>query len=90
MSTLGNCDIPNIFTPNGDGINDLFTIPCLSTTQTGELIVFNRWGDVVYETDKYHNQWDGTHNGQPLPDGTYFYILRANGEETQGSIEIRK
>lgn len=89
---LGACDVPNIFTPNGDGVNDLFIVPCLSVDYTANLIVFNRWGDLVYESDSYQNQWDGTHNGAHLPDGTYFYIMRisATGEELQGSVEIRR
>jgi len=90
VSQLTSCDIPNIFTPNGDNVNDQFIIPCLSDLQQAQLIVFNRWGDLVYETDSYVNQWQGTHNGQALPDGTYFYIIRLNGEEKQGSVEIRR
>lgn len=88
---VGDCDIPNIFTPNEDGVNDVFEVPCLGTNQVAELIVFNRWGDWVYESDNYQNQWDGTHKGEALPDGTYFYIIRIENEEPmQGSVEIRR
>lgn len=89
VETAIECEFPNIFTPNGDGVNDVFLIPCLDGNQAANLLVFNRWGDLVYETDRYQNQWDGTHEGQPLPDGTYFYIFRINEQETQGSVEIR-
>ncbi|MCH2021774.1 MAG: gliding motility-associated C-terminal domain-containing protein, partial [Saprospiraceae bacterium] len=88
---VGSCVIPNIFTPNGDGVNDVFEIPCLYNTQGTSLLVFNRWGDMVYETDNYQNQWDGTHNGNHLPDGTYFYIIKiGTDEKSQGSVEIRR
>ncbi|MCH2021777.1 MAG: gliding motility-associated C-terminal domain-containing protein [Saprospiraceae bacterium] len=91
VSSNGDCTVPNIFTPNGDGVNDMFEIPCLNTLPEAWLIVFNRWGDVVYESDKYHNQWDGKHNENDLPDGTYFYILKLdNGDTMQGSVEIRR
>jgi gliding motility-associated-like protein len=91
VSSNGDCMVPNIFTPNGDGVNDLFEIPCLNTLPEAWLIVFNRWGDLVYESDRYHNQWDGKYNGNDLPDGTYFYILRLDsGDTMQGSVEIRR
>lgn len=91
VQQAGDCHIPNIFTPNGDGTNDLFEVPCLEGQQGTWLKVFNRWGDLVYETDNYQNQWDGTHLGQDLPDGTYFYIIKiGNQRELQGSIELRR
>jgi gliding motility-associated-like protein len=56
-----------------------------------KLWIFNRWGDLIYETDNYQNNWGGTHNGMTVPDGTYFYILQTNsGEEKQSSIEVRR
>ena len=85
------CDIPNIFTPNGDLVNDFFEIPCIGIAQQADLLVFNRWGDLVYETSNYQNDWDGTHEGKPLPDATYFYIIKINnGDTVQGSVEIRR
>ena len=58
-----------------------------------ELIVFNRWGDVIYQADSYQNDWDGTHykNSQPLPAGTYYYIIRfeiGEGEIRNGMVTI--
>ncbi len=88
---LGACTVPNIFTPNNDGVNDYFDIPCLRADIVAYLAVFNRWGDQVYESDRYNNQWDGQHNGKPLPDGTYFYLIRvANQRPLQGSVEIKR
>lgn len=90
VELLGDCMIPNIFTPNADNVNDVFEIPCLSGTGN-KLWIFNRWGDLIYETDNYLNNWDGTHHGMAVPDGTYFYILQtSSGEERQSSIEVRR
>ena len=91
VSPADECLIPNVFTPNGDGVNDAFEIPCLYALENSRLSVFNRWGDQVYYSDQYQNQWDGTHQGEFLPDGTYFYILRLDyGKEYQGFVELRK
>jgi len=65
--------IPNVFTPNGDGINDTFFIPGLDTYTETEITIINRWGNDVYEKKNYKNDWTG--NG--LVEGTYFYILKA-------------
>ena len=72
-----DCFVPNIITPNGDGANDFFTVPCLETDYTdNNLKVFNRWGDLVHEDQPYSNGWNGTYKNTPLPPGTYFYILK--------------
>lgn len=88
----GDCYTPTAFTPNNDGQNDLFVIPCLqNTNEKAALVVFNRWGNLVFETDNYVSDWDGTHQNQPLPDGVYFYILHIEGKTPQnGSIEIKR
>ncbi|WP_421946760.1 gliding motility-associated C-terminal domain-containing protein [Phaeodactylibacter xiamenensis] len=74
-----DCEPPNIFTPNGDGVNEAFIIPCLLDTgayPNSQLSVFNRWGDEVYNSPRpYPNNWRGTFNGEDLPVDTYFYIL---------------
>ncbi|WP_437399299.1 gliding motility-associated C-terminal domain-containing protein [Flagellimonas lutimaris] len=72
----------NEFSPNGDGVNDYFKIDCLSRYPNNTIQVFNRWGNIVFQTKSYKNDWDGTSNGraivQPedqLPEGTYYYVL---------------
>lgn len=65
------------FTPNGDGLHDnwsVYTGGCLSQVKVD---VYNRWGGLVYHTDRYMNEWDGTYKNQKLPDGTYYYIIKA-------------
>ena len=77
--------IPNVFSPNGDGINDFFVVENLqfygNTVQ-----ILNRWGQVVYETNNYRNNWRGT----DLPDGTYFYVitLTESGENFAGHVTL--
>ncbi|MBK9736140.1 MAG: gliding motility-associated C-terminal domain-containing protein [Saprospiraceae bacterium] len=71
------CKVPNIFTPNNDGINDQFVIPCLSNDRypDNKVIIFNEWGQEVFLGNPYRNDWEGTYGGNPIPVGTYFYIL---------------
>jgi len=63
--------IPNVFTPNSDNVNDLFTIENLMDWQYRELMIFSRWGQMVYYNYDYKNDWDGDN----LADGVYFGIL---------------
>jgi gliding motility-associated-like protein len=76
--------IPNVFSPNGDGVNDVFRI-----TNTGmqdfNCTIFNRWGQKVYEWNGPGGVWDGrtAPAGQPAPEGTYFWFLTAEGDDGQ-------
>ena len=66
---------PNAISPNDDGINDFFVPMNTTSGYSGELQVFNRWGQPVYTNDKYSGEWKGQNQqNAPLPDGTYFYI----------------
>ncbi|WP_448701994.1 PKD-like domain-containing protein [Mucilaginibacter sp. AW1-3] len=67
--------IPNTFTPNGDGINDLWHIKELSNYPGAMVTIFNRYGTKLYYSKGYPVPWDGTYNGKPLPVGTYYYII---------------
>ncbi|HRY98297.1 MAG TPA: gliding motility-associated C-terminal domain-containing protein, partial [Bacteroidales bacterium] len=85
---------PNVFTPNGDNVNDYFTIDKLEPEHYlgRQLVVFNRWGKKVFESSNYLNQWDGA----GAPDGTYFFIFRytfafastIEDREVSGSVTI--
>lgn len=86
-----DCFRPNLITPNGDGLDDAFVIPCAVGWPGSSLLVFNRWGATVFEAKDYKNDWEGTYNGQPLPPGTYFYQLRLNdgkGTVLQGYVAV--
>jgi gliding motility-associated-like protein len=81
LSAIDTCRIPTLITPNDDGQNDDFVIPCLPTNKNdnqSELYIFNEWGDRVAYFKPYLNDWSGTYSSKPLPDGTYFYIFRFN------------
>ncbi|MBI1227112.1 MAG: T9SS type B sorting domain-containing protein [Bacteroidetes bacterium] len=88
------CFAPNIITPNGDGRNDHFTVPCLETTYTNNNVrIFNRWGDKVFEQDGYKNDWDSSYKGSLLPPGTYFYLIqldKSSSEVMQGYFTITR
>ena len=75
-----NCFGVNVITPNGDGINDYLIFPCLASGgyPENEIIIFNQWGDQVYRSYNYKNDWAGTYNGKDLPVGTYYYVLFLN------------
>ncbi len=80
--------IPNLITPNGDGINDVFEIENLEYYLSNQLIIFNRYGKKVYSQTNYQGDW----NGERLHDGAYFYVLKAKGyfddDVFRGSITI--
>lgn len=88
--------VPNGITPNGDGVNDALIFDLILNNPgkypNSEIIIFNRWGDVVYKASPYNNDWRGTNNsGQDLPQGTYYYILNlniANSEIIRGNVTI--
>ncbi|WP_295795539.1 gliding motility-associated C-terminal domain-containing protein [Mucilaginibacter sp.] len=92
FNPLSQCIIvvPNTFTPNGDGINDLWNITALLYYPDCSLSVFNRYGSVVYRSIGYGKPWDGTTSGSNLPVGTYYYILDLkNGKKPMsGSVTI--
>lgn len=85
--------MPEGFSPNLDGKNDVFVIHGLEAYPNNELTIYNRWGNIVYSKNGYLNDWNGTsNNGQVLPDGTYFAILEINKGEIvlKGYVELRR
>lgn len=75
---------PNVFSPNGDGVNDRFHIEN-AQFMDNELSIYNRWGQVVYHATNYRNQWAGT----GLPDGTYYYLFRlGDGRSHAGHVTL--
>jgi len=84
--------IPSGFSPNGDGINDVFEITGIDLFPDVSVEVFNRWGIVVYNSTNYDNSWDGRDNtGQLLPEDTYFYIVKINDNQyLRGYVVIKR
>lgn len=83
------CDfIPNIITPNDDGFNDEFIIPCLPNFPENTVQIFNIWGDKVFEAEGYENDW----KADLLPTGTYYYVVRfsPDSEEVIGFLHIQR
>ncbi len=80
----------NALTPNGDGLNDLWNIQNIENYPDNSLAVFNRYGQEVYTASPYKNDWGGTYNGELLPDGTYYYVLKFTGSEKifKGGVTI--
>ena len=80
----------NAFSPNGDGVNDYFFIRDIDKLKSNQVFVFNRWGNVVYNSKNYDNtlvKWDGG----DLPEGTYFYIITSEGETIdKGTILLQR
>jgi gliding motility-associated-like protein len=89
---------PEGFSPNGDGINDAWQIPNIENYPDNEVVIYNRWGNVVYQAQPYRNDWLGESNqaglagGKFLPEGTYFYVvkLKADEEAKLGYVYIKR
>ncbi|MEI7594701.1 MAG: gliding motility-associated C-terminal domain-containing protein, partial [Bacteroidota bacterium] len=79
-------NIPQGFSPNGDGVNDLYVIKGISEYPNNTLEIYNRWGNIVYKATNYQNDWDGTSKedmtvgNERLPSGTYFYLLNLGND----------
>jgi len=87
-TTSSDLEVYTGFSPNGDGMNDVFTIKNLDSYPENSLEIFNRWGNRVYRKENYTNDWDGSYDNILLPDGIYFYILKAKAT-VNGKQEIR-
>lgn len=78
--------IPNVFTPNFDGDNDKFK-PIMEDVSKFELLIYDRWGQLIFRTTSESISWDGTYKNQPLPNDVYVYILRYTGNNgMQGEL----
>lgn len=95
LSPTQDCTIElyNAFSPNGDGINEKWTIYRIWNYPNATVKIFNSWGTIVFNSAVgYPEPWDGTYNGEPLPAGTYYYIIDLdNGENPKtGTVNIIK
>ncbi|MBK6831734.1 MAG: gliding motility-associated C-terminal domain-containing protein [Flavobacteriales bacterium] len=83
--------IPQGFSPNGDGVNDRWEVTGIGAFPENTLKVFNRWGQLVFESYGYENEWDGRALfGRDLPDATYFYVLNLTSDRTYNGHVILK
>jgi len=82
-------DVMNLFTPNGDGFNDLWELPELQSWGRCEVRVFSRSGKQVFADDNYNNTWDGSSNGKPVPEGAYYFVIKTeNAGVVKGTVNI--
>ena len=92
VEVLDTIIVPNVFTPNGDGLNEVFIIKNKNLSQLN-LKIYNRWGRAVFSTETVGESWNGNKNndGPPCPEGTYFYILNATRKDgKQVEEKLRK
>lgn len=89
-SHCGNINMPNTFTPNGDGVNDTWEISGINNDLKTTVTIFNRLGTVVFTSRGYPTPWNGEYQGRKLPMGTYYYIINTSGNKQilSGSITI--
>jgi len=82
--------IPNIITPNGDGMNDCFEVSsAIIYSECFSLAIFNRWGGKVFETTNNYKCWNGnSSNNTQVPSGQYYYIINLRETEVNGSITV--
>jgi len=87
-------ELPNGISPNGDGFNDGLHVRGLDDFPNNKLMIFNRWGNLLYEEENYSNAtpWMGTNNsGEQIPEGTYFVILEVRDRDAlRGYLELRR
>ncbi|MBC7863321.1 MAG: gliding motility-associated C-terminal domain-containing protein, partial [Bacteroidia bacterium] len=84
--------IPDAFSPNGDNTNDYFEIKGIEYYGKIKITVYNRWGDVVFAKENYHNEWGGeSADGKQLTDDTYYFLLETEaGKEIKGFVVLKR
>ena len=86
--------IPSLFTPNGDGLNDIWEIGGIENYPEAEINIYNRWGQLIFKStgNYFGNEWDGTFNNKPLPFAVYYYTIdpvNENGKTYNGGVTIK-
>ena len=89
INVIDKMHIPTAFSPNGDGTNDLFEI-FNAKDQIVNLKIFNRWGEVIYESDGYNDPWNGTYKNEPVASGSYPYIIKTELKDFKGVIFLMR
>ena len=88
-------NMPSSFTPNGDGKNDFFKPDETSIITSGTMIIYNRWGSVIYKTEDMAKGWDGIADKKECPGGVYYYVIKYTGisgeaKELTGTISLMR
>lgn len=82
-------EMPNAFSPNGDGINDTYHVKKYQNITEFRALIFNRWGQCLYTWNEIDGSWDGTYKGRPVKNGVYFVRVRAKGGDGK-EYDIKK
>lgn len=83
--------VPDGITPNGDGVNDRLIIEGIENHEENELLIFDRWGNLIFQASPYKNSWEGNYNNVGLPEGAYYYVLKTdvtNKKTLKGRVYI--
>ena len=93
--SIHNVYIPNVFSPDGNGQNDVFRIRGAAISEIKQFLIYNRWGEKVFETNDYNIGWDGVYRGKPAPQAVYTYYVEAvliNGETVirKGNVTLTR
>jgi len=94
LVTTEGVKIPNVFTPNNDGVNDNFFVETYGEFEIGNMKIYNRWGELIWETTNPVEYWEGkSRDGKEYPTSTYFYIYKAKSSsgkeyESSGSVTL--
>ena len=91
IATMTSECVPNIFTPNGDALNDTWSLEDTFLYEDSEVRVYGRFGRLIFESIGYHSPWNGTNKeGKNVPDGVYFYCIEiGNGfNQITGTVTI--
>ncbi len=87
INIIPDLDIPSGFTPNDDGMNDVWVLENAELYPSLVVEIYNRWGELLYRADRgYLRPWDGTYNGSPVPIGTYYYIIEIKEPNFEATV----
>ncbi|MDG1157843.1 MAG: gliding motility-associated C-terminal domain-containing protein, partial [Flavobacteriales bacterium] len=86
VNIIPEISVPDGFTPNDDGMNDTWVIGNVAFYPTTTVQVYNRWGELLYESVGYTDPWDGTYEGSLLPIGTYYYVIDVREERVNTQL----
>lgn len=86
---IKSIEVPDVYTPNGDGLNDVFHVRNACSRENFSLMVLNRWGEIVFSSKDPFKGWDGrTASGSQVAEGVYFYILKAGDISKRGTVNV--
>jgi len=83
VTVFSDIYIPNSFSPNGDGINDIFRIPPGPSFTLQYFLIYDRYGNEIFRTTDINKGWDGTYKGAKSPNGTYTYLIKGYESKRQ-------